>query len=334
MFNGLILLNLPNGAELPSALLSYEQLGRCFILRTCQRTLVLGHEALLAPEAPNDKELELWPDHPRLEVHLESQAYLYMLETICGLKSRLLGENEIVGQFKTAFWQFSQAPECYRPLIRVLEKLFQDAKDIRTQYLIGLGQKTYASLTRKILLQAAHAKEVLILGSGNLAIDVLHQLKKKTRVFLVARNETKMAEIKTIHDIETLSWEKQEDFLKFPHIVNTIGHEHTLWDEVFFRQWHYLHRSHDLKPLFVDLAAPSPIRTELNKTQGVYRLQDIMEEGAIKEHEKLTKIHQAKKGIGEIVQKRLRLSQDELSRRQKYQGTLWSPRPQAQIIHL
>src|SRR5437868_5009856 len=142
MLNGLKLWNFSSGSLPP------EELDRStFVLRTCQRTLVLTFER--------------YPfQHEELPTHLllEGQdAYLFLLETICGLKSKLIGENEIVGQFKEAYKIYTQSTVKDTKLLQILEKLFKDAKDIRTQYLIGISQKTYASLTRKHLIQKARA---------------------------------------------------------------------------------------------------------------------------------------------------------------------------------
>jgi glutamyl-tRNA reductase len=124
-----------------------ELMTNAFVLRTCQRTLVLA--------------FDLYPFHhtelPKHELVSGNDAYLFLLETICGLKSKLIGENEIVGQFKDAYKIYASSTLKDTKLLLILEKLFKDAKDIRTQYLIGISQKTYASLTRRHLIQKAKA---------------------------------------------------------------------------------------------------------------------------------------------------------------------------------
>jgi len=68
-----------------------------FVLQTCQRSLVLSFSEH-AVDNHNDT-LYHWK-------HEADEAYIFLLETICGLNSKLLGENEIVGQFKSAYQQF------------------------------------------------------------------------------------------------------------------------------------------------------------------------------------------------------------------------------------
>src|SRR5690606_32390758 len=128
----------------PAGTLPQEEVcARSFVLRTCQRTLVLAYD-----RSPFEDRAPV--PHTLLS---GSDAYLFLLETICGLKSKLIGENEIVGQFKEAYKMYAQSTLKDTRLLAILEKLFKDAKDIRTQYLIGISQKTYASLTRKHLIQ-------------------------------------------------------------------------------------------------------------------------------------------------------------------------------------
>src|SRR6476469_5778019 len=89
MLKGLTLWNFPAGTLDPIDLAPGS-----FILSTCQRTIVLAmnHDPLRHPEK--------LPPH---DLVMGEAAYLFLLETICGLKSKLIGENEIVGQFKEAY---------------------------------------------------------------------------------------------------------------------------------------------------------------------------------------------------------------------------------------
>lgn len=145
MLSNLKLWNFPSGT-----LGDHEIKDSVFVLRTCQRTLLLTMETNPFVGDPLSG----------AELVSGANAYLYLLETICGLKSKLIGENEIVGQFKQAYKAYALNILKDSRVLLVLEKLFKDAKDIRTQYLIGISQKTYASLTRRHLIQKAQ-------GPGN-----------------------------------------------------------------------------------------------------------------------------------------------------------------------
>ena len=294
MLNGLKLWNFGAGK-----LLNEEVPDRCFVLKTCQRTLILGHEA-------NPFKTEL-PEHHLLE---GQDAYLFLLETICGLKSKLIGENEIVGQFKEAYKLYAQNQEKDTKLLLILEKLFKDAKDIRTQYLIGISQKTYASLTRKHLIGKARASHVVILGSGQLAEDLINQFKKKASVSLCARNTLRAQELSQIHGIKLIPWEKRHELMHEAFIANTIGDNSILFNEEFFQNWANLHGHR----MFVDLGSPSTIRSSLGINEGVVRLDDIFDEGAIVESQKQQQINLAREAMIDITLKRAALLEQKLKR--------------------
>ncbi len=274
-----------------------------FVLKTCQRSVYLSFH----PTPFGDASL---PRHEKME---GLEAYQFLLETICGLKSKLLGENEIVGQFKTSYQQFWQIPRRDTQLLLVLEKLFKDAKDIRTEHLIGLGQKTYASLTRKAFLTQQKAKHILILGSGQLTEDLINQFKKKAVLTLCARPSERFWQLAKHHQINTLQWDQKHLWADYAFIANTIGFEGTLLDETFFSLWHEKHLE---EKLFVDLGSPSCLKTLRGKAEGLIRLTDLFEEGALLEEQKRVKVELAQLALEERVQHRAQWLEKKFNERQ------------------
>jgi glutamyl-tRNA reductase len=277
-----------------------EHCGSTFVLRTCQRTLVLSFKPY-----PFHR-----PELPAHEIHQGQDAYLFLLETICGLKSKLIGENEMVGQFKEAYKVYVQSTLKDNRLLMVLEKLFKDAKDIRTQYLIGISQKTYASLTRKHFIQAARAPHIVVVGSGQLAEDLINQFKKKAQVSICARNEARVKELVSQHQINVIPWETRHELVNHPFIANTIGHHSIIFDESFFNDW----AGSSERRLFVDLGSPSVIQTCFQRNQQVLRLTDIFDEGAIVEEHKQRQIELAREAMHVITLKRKALFEEKIER--------------------
>jgi glutamyl-tRNA reductase len=285
MLDGLNLWNFSSGTH-PKV----ELTGTTFILKTCQRSLVLSLN-----HCPFKSD-----DLPAHELQTGDTAYFFLLETICGLKSKLIGENEIVGQFKEAYKMYSQSTFKDTKLLLILEKLFKDAKDIRTQYLIGISQKTYASLTRRHLVQKEKADHVVVVGSGALAEDLINQFKKKAQVSICARNSSRVLELAQLHNLTIIPWEERHKLVHQPYIANTIGTEAVLFDENFFNEWKYNNSSRK----FVDLGSPSVIKTHLTAHEGVVRLDDIFDEGAIVEGHKQQQIELARAAMLEVTHKR------------------------------
>ncbi|MEE2670069.1 MAG: hypothetical protein VYA54_00055 [Bdellovibrionota bacterium] len=283
MLANLYLYNLPAQIELSD----YSDLDGNFVLATCQRTMVLSQGTKI------DSLDEFTPFN-------DKDAYQFLLEVICGMKSRLIGENEIVSQFKKAYQSYVQGSEKNTELLLILEKLFRDAKSIRSEYLTGISQKTYASLTRKEFVQKQRAQEIVILGSGQLAQDLINQFVKHCKITVCARNIEKIAELQNIERCNILEWDELSSLKDHPYIANTIGFKGELLGPDFFDVWASQHEN----KLFIDLGSPSCINTDLKTDDGVLRLDDIFNEGAIHEENKREKLEQAQSAIKDLVVKR------------------------------
>lgn len=293
MITNLTLINLKAGSH------AHPTKGDVFVLKTCQRTLVVG-----LGEAPF---LHLRQHALREDIITDifegHDAYVFLLETICGLRSEVLAEYEVVSQFKDAYNEFCKEPNRNTAVLGVLEKLFQDNKKIRTNYLTEIGQLTYAGIARKIIHTSVNDGDVLILGSGTLAEDLVKLLKKKHRVFISARNHERVSELINNYALEAISWDALDTYAKFPFIVNTIGTDTTIFNENFFRSFFEETAPEQMK-LFIDLGSPSVIDTTLTEKDGVLRLEDIFKQSAKLNIEKLDKVNRAKAAILEIAKRR------------------------------
>ncbi len=275
-------------SELNLTLSQFERRG-FFIINTCQRVLMIG--------------LESYGPVQSFECFNGKEGYEFLLKVICGLKSKVVAESEIVKQFKDALGLYLSLQTRNTKLIQIIEKLFKDSKEIRTNYLKGVGQKTYAAITRKILLENPYSKRVLVVGSGTLSIDVINQLKKRfEQIYVTGRNSEAVQEICQEHMTRALDWKDFDNYMQFPLIVNTIGTDDlVLFHPEFFAGWEERHQA---KKLFIDLGYPSVINTELDTNSGVIRLKDIFQKSVIKEREKIEKLEAAKEAIESISEKR------------------------------
>jgi glutamyl-tRNA reductase len=103
------------------------------------------------------------------QVFTREDGYRFLLEVICGLHSPVLGETEVLGQFKTFAQRAMEGPaaRCTAPWI---QRLVADAKRIRTNHLSGLGGRSYGHLAHS---QLAACSRVIVLGAGHLAQEIL-----------------------------------------------------------------------------------------------------------------------------------------------------------------
>lgn len=138
-----------------------------FHLETCLR------EIWIVPASPVPAPLL---QIPAVERHHGSRAYEFLLRVGCGLDSEIKGESDVFGQLRDAWREFErQHPAHAHDLGPLLQRVFEDVKEIRTSHLRALGTTTYGGLTRKLLGQDARATTLLI-GGGRMAQAVLPYL--------------------------------------------------------------------------------------------------------------------------------------------------------------
>ncbi len=255
--------------------------GGTFSLETCQRTLVVGFNSTPFYFIREVEQIT--------NIFQGADAYTFLLETILGLQSKIQGEYEVVNQFKEAYAHYLKKGCRNTRLQKVMEKLFSDHKKIRSQFLMEIGSNSYAGITRSIIVKNAPKGKILILGSGQLAIQNIKLLEKKFDLTISARNAEKVKEIVELFKIESISFHDKERFTEFDTIINTIGADQIILDSFFMENFF-----HNNGKLFIDSGSPSVVETMRTKAQGMYRLTDILTLGENREIDKLEKIKKAK----------------------------------------
>lgn len=132
------------------------------VWRTCLREI-----AFVAEGSPLPASVEALQDEA---------AYAHLLTVICGLGSPIIGETEVMAQFK-AF--ASALPAEHADLREVSERLLIDARRVRARHLTDLGSRSYGSAVRR------HVKafdRVAMIGTGILAQKILPFLPGDNRL--------------------------------------------------------------------------------------------------------------------------------------------------------
>ncbi|MFI4913890.1 MAG: hypothetical protein ACHQAR_01700 [Steroidobacterales bacterium] len=178
------------GQHIAGPLAPRAQAGDVFLIDTCQRRVGIcaSRSARLAAQVE-------FPTDGALEVFEAQDAYAFLLRFACGLESKLVAETEIFGQIKQAWRDFSERRS---PLSLQLspwvQLLFQDAKEVRSQYLAALGSASYGSQVRRLLGDEAAAGPTLLLGAGQLAQAIAPWLAG-TELWLWNRSIARAAEL-------------------------------------------------------------------------------------------------------------------------------------------
>jgi len=102
-------------------------------------------------------------------------AYAHLLGVICGLDSAMVGETEVLHQFKVFAADLPGDDSGWR---QIGSQLLADARVIRARHLIGLGSRSYGSAVRRYVTDASC---VAVAGTGMLAREIVPFLVRPHR---------------------------------------------------------------------------------------------------------------------------------------------------------
>ena len=98
---------------------------------------------------------------------LDGSAYRLLLEILCGLQSPMIGETQVVAQFKGFLTGLAKEDAWIR---RTGQRLLADARQVRTAHLQGLGSRSYGSAVHGCIRSS---EMPVLIGTGKLATDIL-----------------------------------------------------------------------------------------------------------------------------------------------------------------
>ena len=111
-----------------------------------------------------------------LDLYEDEKALIFIIEVLCGLQSRVIGETEIFGQFKNFLESNPAQNIIFFKNKSFVQFLFKQVKDIREKYITQLGVNSYGSMIRKIC-QADNS--ISLVGYGQLAQKIIPWLSQQ-----------------------------------------------------------------------------------------------------------------------------------------------------------
>ncbi len=194
-------------------------------MATCLRSIVISDQA---------KRPAALKEHELME---GEEAYEFLLRIICGLDSPLLGETEVLGQFKDFFKRHEQ--DFSGPLRETLSGLNRDAKKIRAKYLQNLGCTSYGSLLRKKM--KGQRVPLTLVGAGSLAQDILPWFaKSENSVHLFTRTPQKYQNLQEQHNVELFGYDNLKN-IQTGGILVIAAPVEALWVEKNFDLSAFVH---------------------------------------------------------------------------------------------
>lgn len=198
----------------------------------------------------------------------------HVMRVASGLDSMVLGEPQILGQIKSAYYVAREAGSTGSSLARVFEDSFTVAKQVRTDTAIGENPTSIAfaavSLARQIFSDISQVSALLI-GAGRTIELVVQHLKEAGIVNLVVANRTleHALELKKKYGVsEVLLSDIPEQLVDADIVVSCTASQLPLLGKGAVER---ALKARKHKPIFmVDLAVPRDIEPEVGELEDVY----------------------------------------------------------------
>lgn len=203
------------------------------ILRTCNRIEFYGvgqvskaRELLLQHIVSNQ------PIESRLQEYTGEEACLHLLHVAAGLKSKLMGDAEILGQFKKSFKEAKTDGRLCGFMERLANKAIECAKDVRTNTNLVSGSTSMAFAVIKLLNQASiqQSDRILLIGMGDLGKLVAKNILKfypENTLTVTNRSTSRYEDLQANHGFEAIPFEgfrNQVD--EFDIVISALGGTH------------------------------------------------------------------------------------------------------------
>ncbi|RPH50599.1 MAG: glutamyl-tRNA reductase [Desulfobacteraceae bacterium] len=207
-------------------------------------------------------------------VYEGDKAVRHIFRVASSLDSMMVGEPQILGQIKEAYFNATKRKTSGVILNRLLHRTFFTAKKIRTE--TGIGDHavsiSYAAieLARKIFGQL-EGKKVLLIGAGEMAeLAVEHLLKNRVKEIFVANRTFKNGvELARKFGGNAIRFEEIPGFiLQVDIIISSTGSPDIIITKEQVKQIMPGRRNRPL--FFIDIAVPRDVDPEINKLNNVY----------------------------------------------------------------
>ena len=200
-------------------------------------------------------------------------ALVHMSKVASGIDSQVLGEQEIFGQFKTAYKKAKDIGIVGRELIYLSEKVIEITKKARTQTKIGLNSLSVSGLALKLvnnIFENPQDQNVLVVGAGSLAQNVIKRLYEKGIDKIKSINRS-IKKIKLNDSYEIFSGSLESLHSELEHTDIVIASSTTELPIIGKGAVENALRARKNKPmLLIDLGVPRNIEEEIKNIEQAY----------------------------------------------------------------
>ena len=200
-------------------------------------------------------------------------ALVHMCKVASGIDSQVLGEQEIFGQFKIAYKKAKDINIMGKNLSYLSEKAIQISKKARSETNIGLNSLSVSGLALKLvrnIFENPHEQNVLVVGAGSLAQNVIESLYKNGINKIKSVNRTiRKIKLHNSYEIVSASLDALHDQLENADIViASASTELPLIGKGAIENALQIRRNKPM--LLIDLGVPRNIEEEIRNIEQAY----------------------------------------------------------------
>jgi glutamyl-tRNA reductase len=318
-----------NNQESPSMALALiresEWIKEGLFLSTCNRV-----EALYTTENPQEAQKSILSMLSRIGsipeerfisniyIHEDAEALKHIFRVASSLDSMVVGEPQILGQIKEAFYQAAVIEKTSGVILnRLMHRAFHVAKRVKTE--TGISESavsiSYAAVElAKKIFYGLKGRKVLLIGAGEMAeLAARHLMGNGVKSLIVAnRSFNKAVEVADLFKGKAVFFEEIESYLLEADIVitSTASMDFVISYDLVRSS---LRKRRNRPLFFIDIAVPRDVDPKVNGLENVYLydiddLKEVVEENTSQRKEEALKAE--------------RIVQEEVIRFQKWLKTL------------
>ena len=251
------------------------------LLSTCNRTEIYGvgsdldRSVKLAKEFLSEySKLELSSFEDKLYVLKQPDSVEHLFSVASGLDSMVLGETEIIGQVKDAYFAAHKHQQTGKVLNNLFQRSFKVAKNLRTNTNIGEGRVSVASIAVDLaekIFDSLNKTRVMVIGTGDVSEQVTKAMISKGAfpMIISSCHHERAEEIAKVLGGEAVHYETYNERVEEADVLiaSTLA-PHVLITEKQVKGW--MKARHE-RPLFlIDIAVPRNIEASVEKLDNVY----------------------------------------------------------------
>jgi glutamyl-tRNA reductase len=279
--------------ELPEttrALATMPGVAECMILSTCNRVELLatvdGQENELPSFLHRHFGLEPALLAPHIYQYNDQDAVRHLFRVAASLDSMVVGEPQILGQVKEAFFIARANGTVGTQLEHLLQSAFAAAKRVRTETEIGSNSVSIASVAVELagkIFGSLNGRTVFLVGAGKMSELAARHLVQQGAGAILVTNRTPERARKLAEPFQgrIIPYEQLYDAASEADIIiSSTGAPHPI-----FRREHgqtFMHRRRNRPMFFIDIAVPRDVDPAVNQLEGifVYDIDDLQQVAA------------------------------------------------------